>query len=46
MLQSGCSLEKYAEEFLELYHEAWWDDEALKYLFWSRLDGILEQVLL
>lgn len=34
------------EEFLELYHEARWDDEALKYIFWSGMDDNLGKILL
>lgn len=33
-------------EILDLYPEACWDDDALKYIFWSVIDDILGQMLL
>lgn len=44
--QNGRSLEEYVEEFLEHYHDACWDNETLKQLFWNRMDGIIWQKLL
>lgn len=37
-LQNGWSLEDYVEEYLELYHEAPWDNQSLKTKFLER-DG-------
>lgn len=44
--QNGRSLEEYVEEFLEHYHNACWDNETLKQLFWNIMDGIISQMLL
>lgn len=39
LVKKGRTLEEYLEEFLELYHKARWDDEALKYIFNLEWDG-------
>ncbi|KAK9953259.1 hypothetical protein ABG768_017264 [Culter alburnus] len=44
--QNGRLLEEYVEVYLQLYHEARWDDETLKQHFWSGMDDILVQMLL
>lgn len=46
LVKKGRTLEEYLEVFLELYHEARWDDEALKYIFWSGMDDNLGKMLL
>lgn len=44
--QNGHMLQEFVVDILGLYHEACWDDETLKQLFWSGIDYIPGQMLL